>query len=1470
MRLEPVSKNFNVQAAADYVEFAKAYPDEAEYIVRLMAAAEIERIMEEDGDAIVAKTFDDNYQMLKKSLARGIANGTMSSDAVDATIEAVEIAKAYSSNYNRPWVEQDVKRDKGGRFSTVDYAGAPAASSARVKNKQGGKGKGKKYKTGDYAGLPSLKSFKTPQGQPPNGRVSEKFAGQYLEAAQQLGAVLNDLPQGQTPGKLTITPSQGETKEVTISDRQMQRLQNASTEDRTRIANEMADGILSQHASMFEGDDNNVINNFEFANSVGDGPTLSIGGNDIDLSDAKKAGLIGKDPLTEDRKYSSGTSRNAARVGRAGAFLEDSGGAKALDAAGVNGTAIAQGAQFVGDFGPTADKVMGPGVRRAFYRYQGKEKKPEKALQKTIQADTRGLVDREDARDAIFVPRMETKVTASGYEDVPVPSNTMRFWQKRLPSVELLSLHTSSGATPPSEGMIIDKKGKVVAMSVGSHDDHYLPFNLKRMNRARGGEYVRTRSMGGLTSEDIDGGIIGGTKAVTVVSHSGIFTMEFSPSGKGALSKARRVKMRKRYEQLVDSLASKKVNVGDVPKDRKDEIQATVEAQMPGTTQGVIRQRKARIRQMVEQERKSPTPSEERKAEWTEEFLMVQGDKFSDRSGAELGPEAIRAEAAASARRKDRTIRNDQDVISELGVQKEYEKFMRQKTNEYSSSLGPLRTNGQGYYKAMQALKEQFPYDIAEVRWTPPDATSVGAGGDDPGYVKPKHLRSDKVLTGYWDSEVEGQVNPGARRERNLKGTGKRRASTDNYANAFARERLENEGYYDKGGEEPPKGEGGSAATAGGGSYADSYGDDDFDVLDTEVSVTSGKFGPKYSGFRQMENPKSVQLTPYQEVNQLMKVRRHLKSVGPIEYEQALSGGGRTKAVFDPWDTGSSSNEAANTKYPSLFMTGSDSNFQARLQNDDDFRNQVMVELTDLYNAGQQGEKGFQTALARSVDNKNLFDGLVTADGGKVGSPKNPTNALALVNSLQEGKPSSYDFSQGMLDGSLYLPGLAQREHRAAWHADSDIETFANTAERRFGVEINDKTDPRTVRRMSVKFGNAMREGLDQAADWKQKIEAAGGPDKVSDTQLVKYGGETYSIYSARELEDQIARDALAMAKIKQLRQVIRESGEKEYEENEPMKEISIEDLREMKREDGTRDPRLVGSLKTPQRGINQKKLKSAQENMDKLVGLSDVKGELDTLISDAKVSAKRKEAGLQAKNKTMHLVFTGNPGTGKTTVANELARAYNALGLIPSDKVVVASRADLVGQYAGHTASKTRRKFNEAKGGVLFIDEAYALVNSDDDAFGFEAVDELVAQSENNRDNTVVIMAGYKNDMNRLMGANPGLKSRFPKTIDFPDYNAGDLGEIQARGIKESDYAYQGNAASKMEAVARKMVDMPDYSNARDARNFREMMFSAQAQRVNRDFGENATRDQLITIKPEDVDAAEKMYFKQRTGGVK
>lgn len=1405
MRLEPVSKDFNAKAAQTYVDFAKRYPEEAEYVIRMFAAAELERIMDEHEEEIVKAVFDENYEVLKKSLARGIANGTMSSEAIDATVEAVEFAKAwkYDPNWYRP---DEHRRDPHtGRYTVMGrHTVKTSGTSMRYKHDRM---------------LPN----------PPG--MNDRDAAQYQEAYRQIAEVMGTLAGVPVVG-LQVTHANGKTEERFSPDDQMDDV--IRPEDFAGKKN----GIVSFSPILA---DSNGTNQATGEFNI-DGHALNINEN---LPKGYKIGDKGEE------RYRSGTNRNLERLSQAGAFLDDSGAATALDAVGLNygvpgvGSAVATGARFMGDYGQVADKVVEPGIRRAFYRYQGSEKKPDSAMLQAMSADTRGATNPQDARDRLFIPRMETTVTPKGYEDVPVPSKFLRYWQSRLPDAELLNLHTSSGAIPPSEGMILNSKGKPVVQAVGMHDDHYLPFNLKRMNRAKGGEYIRTRSVGGLTSEDIDGGIIGGTNAVTVVSHSGIFTMEFNRAGNTPLKKARRVRMRRRYEQLVDSLASKQVKLGTIPPDREAELRAQVEAQIPGDTAGIQLQRKNRLEELKRIESDSPQPSQKQKDEWTEEFLFNEGEKWTDREGQGLGVDQLRAEAQGKAKR---ALTSDQEVIEELGVTKQYEDFMRAKANDYSSQLGPLRTNGEGYFKAMKALKEQFPYDIKDVRWTPPDAQSVGGRRGDVGYVKPKHLRSDNIKTGFWDPEVDGYINPGNKRERDLKGTGKRRASMDNFSGAKAREKLGDDYYRPKESEDSPK-------VSGGGGYSSAPG----------VSIKNSTLGPTYSGFGRMEGAKDVQLTPYQQVNQMMKVRRAVRTMGSIQYIKEDG----TKGQFNPWDSESDSNQVANDKYRSLFAPMNDEEFQSKLANDDQFRKEVQADVQRLYTAGQGSDRGIGRPLARLLTEKKLFNGLVKDASGKpVGTPQTPNSALGLVSSLESGEKTNYDFTQGYHDGSLYLPGLTRREYRAAWNADPDISAFTATSERRFGAELSMDVDNRKVARLCKEFGRAMREGLDQAQDWKAQIQDAGGsPGKVKNQTVVKYGGKNYSVFAAKELEDDIARDALAVAKIKQLREVIGNAKETDVDA-QAFREISLEEAKE-RHVEGIKDPDDVPDLKFA-KPVDQKKLEQAKANLDNMVGLGEVQEEFDSLVNDAEISRRRVKAGLPVTDKTMHLVFTGNPGTGKTTVAQEIARAYNALGLIPKDKVVTATRADLVGQYAGHTAAKTRKKFNEAKGGVLFIDEAYSLVNGDDDSFGFEAVDELVAQSENNRDNTVVILAGYPNDMGRLMSANPGLKSRFPRTINFPDYSAGDLSEINARGVKADGYTYAPGADKAMEEVAVQITHSPHYSNARDERNFRDLMLRVQGKRVNSEYGDKATREELSLITPDDVNRAKKLYFKQRTGSRK
>ena len=277
--------------------------------------------------------------------------------------------------------------------------------------------------------------------------------------------------------------------------------------------------------------------------------------------------------------------------------------------------------------------------------------------------------------------------------------------------------------------------------------------------------------------------------------------------------------------------------------------------------------------------------------------------------------------------------------------------------------------------------------------------------------------------------------------------------------------------------------------------------------------------------------------------------------------------------------------------------------------------------------------------------------------------------------------------------------------------------------------------------------------------------------------------------------------------------------------------------------------------------------LDKSQKTLDSMTGLDSVKGQVNTLIDEAKVNEKRKEAGLPVKQSTNHLIFTGAPGTGKTTVARALGDAYYGMGITKKPDVRVVSRADLVGTYLGETSNKTRKVFDESKGGVLFIDEAYSLVSGDQDQYGYEAIDELMQFAENNRDDTVVILAGYPDSMEGLLESNPGMKSRFPKTITFPNYSAEEINEIQSNMLSGMEYNVQPDAQKRVTEVAGKIVSLPNYSNARDARNFNDSLRRAHARRVSRIPEDKLTEEALTTITVDDVDNATKEFLGTRTG---
>ena len=232
----------------------------------------------------------------------------------------------------------------------------------------------------------------------------------------------------------------------------------------------------------------------------------------------------------------------------------------------------------------------------------------------------------------------------------------------------------------------------------------------------------------------------------------------------------------------------------------------------------------------------------------------------------------------------------------------------------------------------------------------------------------------------------------------------------------------------------------------------------------------------------------------------------------------------------------------------------------------------------------------------------------------------------------------------------------------------------------------------------------------------------------------------------------------------------------------------------------------------------------------------------------------RRKQNGYKTTNLSKHMIFTGNPGTGKTTMARLLARYLKAIGILESGQLVEVSRGDLVGRYVGHTAPLTKQVIQSALGGVLFIDEAYSLYRGKDDHFGLEAIDTLVKCMEDYRDQLIVVLAGYTKEMGEFLEANSGLKSRFPNIIEFPDYSSQELLDISLSLVKQKEYRLNNECIQPLlDYFERKQHEEGQRSgNGRLARNKIEQAILNQSKRLIVET--NAPMDELL-LKDFDLD---------------
>ncbi len=279
--------------------------------------------------------------------------------------------------------------------------------------------------------------------------------------------------------------------------------------------------------------------------------------------------------------------------------------------------------------------------------------------------------------------------------------------------------------------------------------------------------------------------------------------------------------------------------------------------------------------------------------------------------------------------------------------------------------------------------------------------------------------------------------------------------------------------------------------------------------------------------------------------------------------------------------------------------------------------------------------------------------------------------------------------------------------------------------------------------------------------------------------------------------------------------------------------------------------------------------MESLEELMDQLnglIGLTGVKEQVDSLIASVKMAHLEAEAGINTSKGTLHMVFSGSPGTGKTTVARIIGKIYARLGVLSKGQMIECSRADLVSDVVGGTAKQTHAKVEEARGGVLFIDEAYSVCRDKYDSFGIEAIDTLTADIYNYRDDLLVILAGYDKEMDEFMSKNPGMKSRVPHTIHFDDYTPDELMQIFKKYVDDSGMVIDPDAEGEIKEVLDEKSKAPEFGNARGVENIFNDIVRNHQKRLSSLTEEFISADDIKTIVYEDIRTASESELKRNT----
>jgi probable Rubsico expression protein CbbX len=282
-----------------------------------------------------------------------------------------------------------------------------------------------------------------------------------------------------------------------------------------------------------------------------------------------------------------------------------------------------------------------------------------------------------------------------------------------------------------------------------------------------------------------------------------------------------------------------------------------------------------------------------------------------------------------------------------------------------------------------------------------------------------------------------------------------------------------------------------------------------------------------------------------------------------------------------------------------------------------------------------------------------------------------------------------------------------------------------------------------------------------------------------------------------------------------------------------------------------------------------ESKVRETLDELDReLVGLKPVKTRIREIAALLLVDKLRSSLQLTTEAPSLHMSFTGNPGTGKTTVAMRMAELLHRLGYVQQGHLVAVTRDDLVGQYIGHTAPKTKEVLKRAMGGVLFIDEAYYLYKPENERdYGAESIEVLLQVMENQREDLVVILAGYKDKMERFFASNPGMSSRIAHHIDFPDYTIDELVAIAKLMLASQQYRFSPEAEKVFYKYLEHRMQQPHFANARSVRNALDRARLRQANRLFERRGNKLSRKDLMTIEPEDILASRIFHQDEQHG---